>query len=405
MGQTAWEQPVPITNVAQDRLYRNDGGYSHAYALLKRATRPANCIPVSMRFETSNNDAREVIRWLIPSSSRIHFEQWCLGYSYVIQCGSPLRSKIRREIPDQHPEKPNLFAERISFVEAPGWKASEVTFALAGNGADTLLAPPSCFITGYTLGVLDARGNILGQGDPNADLLQCPAAIDNKGIAHDDALLTVDVEYRPRKYQIHTDTEIDTLFAGNFPVGEVARWVEYERVWAIQAIPIAVLNKAGQGQLITFVQGVGQPAGPPTPQSLIGKNVDNGLVFLASSQVIFRWKDVPDVPESQLVAGLGTCNSVDFGGFSGVPIFPAQTLLMQAPGRIVRTEGTNLRHIHDIEWRFDERPQGWNKGLATDGNYYPMASNGLLGNAIPPFKTSDFYQLFAARTPPVNYTL
>lgn len=401
----AWEQRTTIELAPPGAAdYRNDGFISHAHYLLKRGRRPKG---VELReaglCQRTWQDGKEILVYSVPWSARIAFEQWVLGYSYMkprpdlVSAPNPPLWQLRREIPDQHPLKPNYYATDCRMIDAGGTTAiSTYDFAQGRQG------------TGYRLAL--APFPPLKNGVPYPDVLQwtdvpannppplapvpveAPVWISHDGSTNSDGEVRYEVTYEDLRAQVRTDDEIDTILAGAFSaalpnppaiaLGELGRFVQYERTWSINAIPV---NRISQNSL-KFVAG----GNPPTPVSLVDKPVpEGGLLFVNSGQIVLRWLGVPDVPADAIDRNIGHCNVDTFGGIGDIPLFAAETLLLTTSPKTDRKDGPNLRPVHNIEFRFDYRPTGWNTfpGSTSAGTgMFPA----LLGGGGKTFPTGNF---------------
>jgi hypothetical protein len=213
----------------------------------------------------------------VPWSVRDAFKVWALGYSFTylaqdagataqfLAPGQPIVGgtftiiqnsswQLSRVIPAQDPEHPWLYAESCRPI------------AYAGTG------------TSRNVEVLDVTaGSGNGQQWPASrgaglqpDQSEWPPAVGGAGQG-DDGILSYEVIYKPRNYEVRNDTATDAL-----PGGELNRYGHRHKQRALQTIPV-------QSGTLSFVAGMGvAPDGSPvpTPPDLVGQ------VIAASGQII-----------------------------------------------------------------------------------------------------------------------
>ncbi len=111
---------------------------------------------------------------------------------------------------------------------------------------------------------------------------------------------------------------------------------------------------------------------------------------------------MPDVPEAAIANCSGRVNQNPFGGVSGLPIYPPETLLLEEP-RKVRTRGVRGRVQHEIQYRFNIHPEGWNRfPTGQDGSFYAASIHTSANSGVPGakvFQPAPFETLFGVPAP------
>src|SRR5262245_3132310 len=287
-------------------------------------------------------DQEIVQEWRVPHSLRAQWLAWCLGYSSSAFAGTPpdplLPGLLERVLPDQDPEFPWFYATRARL-----------------NSPDRSGAPVS-----RDLPAKDKNGDpIMDDGTPPAQII-IPALTyaDKQGDDFYDGWLSYYVTYKPLPYDLRTDTQI--VGYGS----ELGRFVDRQFDWTIRNIPIPA-NR------LKFAEG------PSSGQAIPA----NAAHLLPGCQLVYAWKQVPDLPVDAIRDGVGTVNSADFDTqwppFASIGAWPAETLLCQPP-KIRRYRSLTGRITWEIVYRFDYNPNTWNKLPANNGQFYLATRDGTL---------------------------
>ena len=168
-----------------------------------------------------------------------------------------------------------------------------------------------------------------------------------------DGVAKLRVTYRSRPYVVRNDVQ-----NAAWGQGELGRYVERVPRYAIQAIPLANIAKTGQQLLFAATTPF---AGIPVPEP--------GILLVPTASWIYRWHDVPFYPAGVFRNLVGRVNLTGFDGILGFPLFPAQTLLCQAPEIRFRRNACG-QPTFDISFILDYRESGWNQFVASDGFYH-----------------------------------
>lgn len=387
-GGTIDNQTVPISG---GRL-TNLSGVGHGVA--KMLSQPAGWREIDGYKEHFRPDDTAAVRYFRgPWGQRKTFVDWCLGHSFsvfrpgeeftfdglgqvnqppLLQAGgqftsqSPPSGFLSRIPPAQHPEYPWMYAVECELVRGEGAIEDNPNVFLTDNFGDLVPGPvPVPMISYY-----DASSRT------------------------DDHCAVIAVTYRNLDYEIRTDREMLEM-AGT--KGELERHVTRTATPAIQALPV------GGNGAIRFKAGAGVPAniaGQPVPES-------GYSVLLFTEELVWLWRDVPDVPHEALAECVGKVNANPFDGARGCRRFAAQTLLMQAP-TYTRKRSPVGRVTWDVGVKALYRPQGWNSYPAADGNFYEVEflRRAQVGNQVVdlgpvpgPYGAADFDRVFVPPAP------
>jgi hypothetical protein len=279
-----------------------------------------------------------------------------MGYSNAVPGANGGPATITRTPPDQIPEAGgrHLFVSDIRLKQACGaWANNPNIFTQNPDGTPTNTpAPMIAYFDG-------ASGR------------------DGFGI--------YEVQYASRNYEIRSDAELAAM-------NSVASTPELER-FVERKISSAVTSLSLRGKPL-FLQTSTGPARIPD---------DSGNFILVHVEAhILSWHEVPDFPADALTACVGRVNSVPFGGAKGQKLFPAGTLLCQAPLSIVRYRHTTGRVYWRIEYSMLEKQNtnpalpnqvlGWNAFADANGAYWPAQ----FSDATTVYKPADLNTLFRA---------
>jgi hypothetical protein len=301
--------------------------------------------------EWSEDDSTAVIHWRVPWINNPGFLAWARGYSYNAA------GRMNRIPPAQHPKFPWLYCVNAKLVKGDGAAWIDTDPALIGDGTDPTFVPQE-MIAFYDNGS-GIPGVFAGTGSALWRLT-----------------------YRQLPYAILTDSEMLTNGVGE----EYHRFTERIETYAIEQLAIP-------GKQFVFIEGPAGINGQPIDQS-------GTLKRFATRAIIYRWHDVPDVPEDGLNACVGTVNVTIFDqewtSPNGLPVggglpggYPPETLYCEAPKK-ERKRNAVGRVTWTMEYTLLYRPSGWNKFPGQDGEFYRAA---FPGNK-PLFKSSEFRQLF-----------
>lgn len=308
----------------------------------------------------STTDGEAVRYFHVPWSSRLQFLQTMLGYS-TNKGGS-----ISRQLPDNHPDMPWLWAVDYELVKGIG---------AVGLGTSGLI---SYF-----------------NSDPGAQTLGVG------GVAH------IKLVYRPLDFELYSDGDLGNIQAD---VPEMYRFVTRDSDYAVQALPLPAA-----ANLLKFSQN------PPSGIALIGTPVNNGAgtKLFPTREVVYTWHDVPDVPDQIIDQCVGTVNDSTFDlpvPFNGANVggygspnnggYAPGTLLCMAPKK-KRTRSVVGRVQWTITYRFLYRPTGWNYFPYVDPNsgvlsFLQATFNGQL-NGPTLYGMSHFANLFTQPNPGILY--
>ncbi len=375
---------LKIVNSSFSRI-ANDSGISHSQYLSKLPTMPSGVEIIGPTYEEefTDEDASASILFSVPWTARKPWVDWVLGYALSVPAPArdpgqppPLSAGVlKRTIPLQHPEFPWLYASKVKLVRgSKAWVQSEYSNPIDGGGV--------------TIRKLD------DDGDNELPPLPMISFIDNQGTRHLDGRAIYQVTFRPTKnYEVRTDEEAAQYVVGKPMPPEGSRFVEWILTYSIMAVQI----QRYAGNQLFFDEG---------PDGVKGKQVlEPGVKLFRQYQLLARWRCVPDVPEAAIANCSGRVNQNPFGGVSGLPVYPAETLLLEEP-RKVRTRGVRGRVQHEIQYRFNIHPEGWNRfPTAQDGGNFYAATIHAPGSNAPGakvFQTAPFETLFGV-PPPVSY--
>lgn len=320
----------------------------------------------------TEDDSTAVINYLVPWVNNPGFLAWARGYSFnnVGQL-----SRIR---PAQHPKYPWLYCVNAKLVKGVGGVGFDTDPALVGA------LPPS-------------------PPDPNFVPAEMIAFYDNgsgiPGVFAGTGMALWQLTFRQLPYAVLSDDVVK-----QYGLEEYHRFCERIETYALEQLSIP-------GQQLkfvpTFVQDPSQPPQTPPPElnppaGIAGKAIDQSgmLKRFATRAIIYRWHDVPDVPEDGIKACVGTINSTVFdqpwvsqagnsiGG--GKPSgYEIGTLYCEAPKK-ERKRNCVGRVTWTIEYTLLYRAQGWLNFPAQDGNFY----RAQFPDGSFFFKSSEFRQLF-----------
>lgn len=392
------------------------GGIAHQPA--KFAAMPSGFVECDgFRSRTTPQGGKETERQFVgPWSQWKAFQAWAMGYAY--RSTSTLTpypaGTVRRSIPAQDPEFPDLWCESCEVMRGEGaWVLDPNNGALFANGQvgvdakGNLTNPLPC-----TAFVDNAYGGSIGfiteppAGAPPGTL----PTVTNPTGKYGDGKVRMRLTYRSRLYEVRPDSDVDAIpaayiatfsaaaLASLTPPGEFSRFVERVYGPSIEALPLSRIA-AGATQQLQFTSGTF--AGKVIPEA--------GVVMLKSMQVEWRIYSMPDPPIGGLVAMMGCINKFGFDGFydnlPGYCGFDAGTLLFQQPTWRRRPREVTGNVTYDLSVRALFRGQGWNNALAQDGNWYPFAwvdssSGKNLGNLYP---SIDAKATIFAATPAVQW--
>lgn len=341
----------------------------------------------SETWEEDNNTAVRVFNG--PWGTRKQFIDWALGFAW--NDGGTLR----RVLPAQHPEYYWLHAIAVTDVHGIGaWRNNPNVFQTDANGNPlTGNTDPNEAQEGANEGGL-LDGDQPAEADEAAGYLLLPMiAYYGTDSNSDDHSCTLKVTYRALDFEIYDDA---TMAANSLT--EVNRWVEREEDHSLRTLTIPGFT----AQFAPNADGTVDPI----PENAL-------LVYLANSEVVYTWRQVPDFPAAAIEVCRGcvnqfafdpqiTVNGANVGGYNTTGYAPETLIFLNAKKK--RRRSPTGRVWWDIQYRFLYQPVGWNffphllKGT-TPAFRFDRATTG--GNPI--FPLQDFGQLFTQPNPAVNY--
>lgn len=339
VGATLTSNPVgPIASLQQYSI--------QGYRLAKLQTRPPWIREVYGYKEHFSRDDQSSVRVFdVPCSGRKAAIDWWLGYSQLSLDGL----SIQRILPEQHPKYPWMWATSADLIEP-----KEMAII---NDPYSVVLDPAGGPNPIQIPMIFYAEKQPGMGPNGRDLFL-------------DAPMRYAVTYRPLRWELLTDAE-----AAASGVGELSRWVDRDISYAVQAQPIP------NGLPFKFVEG------PYAGQAIIG----NPQFILPTKQLIWRWIDIPDLPNLAINNCIGCVNNAPFDGAVGWDLYDTGTLLLHAP-KPTRKKSTVGKITWDVEMRMDWRPNGWNRFIAIDRNWYGATLNGVAGEFL--YRLANFNALF-----------
>jgi hypothetical protein len=376
----------------------------------------------SPRITCHQNDVEITRRYKIPFSKFFEFRDYVLGYTFgdseqdIVQ--DPLApggarivnlGLIKRVIPMQEPTNPHLYGSSCNIVSNAGTVCRQRYLNAAQMNqyqqalANPAIAPPDFSLDFVSFGY-----------DANNYLSQSVNDIN----ATDDGVCTVEVIFTARDYIIRTDANA-VIAAGVMNAGanpprvnsEMTRWCAWSVKYAITALPLGRIAESAASNQAPLV--FSDPTAPTAPSIFNARIPEPGVILLPLATYHVRWTDVPYVNWRAVEAGVGKVNANPFGGTNNFPIFPAQTLLCQAPEIQEPKRSIRGAWMWTITWHLDYRESGWNKVLAGNGIFYnagfqavvnPTVANGGInpdGTLVvnPVYKPFDFTFMFTPALP------
>jgi hypothetical protein len=264
---------------------------------------------------------------------------------------------LSRTPPAQHPRIPWAYCVEFEVVRGQGAYRDDPTVFLTDNEGNQ---------------ELDQNGNpipvpLIGYYDSSS--------------GSDAVSALVRLTYRDLDYIVMTDQEVTTRGGPTVTTPELARYVHRK------VEPTAAFLPLPKG-VITFVSG---------PQA--GRTIDDNTanVILFRQELTYTWIDVPAPPFDAFKACTGHVNQADFDGARGFPLYPAGTLLCQAP-RYTRRRTPLGMFTYDVEYHFLYNPDKWNFLPANNGTFYQVSYDGTATGAGL-YPTADFNTLFLPGQP------
>jgi hypothetical protein len=328
--------------------------------------------------EARHGEGLRIVRPMIgPWSQYRDFRNWALGYSIAVPNPNGSGGLIQRTIPAQHPKEPGAWCVACRLRRGIGAAVLDPQCFVLDNNGNLIVGPIFDPITGTP--ITNSLTNAAYKTGVPCDLPFVFFA-ENRGGTFFDGQAEVELTYATLPYEIRTDA---ATYAN--PLGELSRYVERTEMYAVQAQSVP--------SQIPFI--FNDPAAPSDIQNKIVPG--NPFLIIPTKQLMYRWIDVPVVPESAINTCVGTVNAKPFDG-GAYTIYPPGTLLMQAPVK-KRMQTAVGAIVWEITYRFDYRKDTWNKFLAADRNYYTALAN---GNGKTLFPSADWSGLFQVPAP-VNY--
>lgn len=323
-------------------------------------------------FEFQEMDGyRESFSYQEQSAERVFGVLWSQRHQFVEHfLGRNVNedSLIKRDLPEQHPERPWLYADSVAMMDSPGKLSERFIFARCPDG--TILKDDEDKFLGSRMIKYEDAAAQYGGGE---------------------GLAIYRVTYKTHPFELLTDDQAILRAAElNIP-RELTRFVERDVSFSVQNIPLGKL--ASSGSLISFTEGPAGIKGTKVPEA--------GVKIFPREQLLYRWHRVPDVPYEHIANIVGKVNSKTFDNYGGRS-FRKETLLCQAP-KVVRLPRDPARGKvnHMITYVFDYNPEGWNKLPASDGNFYRVGFGGDPNKPIYPLV--EFNNLFTQPNPPAVY--
>lgn len=317
-----------------------------AYDMAKHRAMPSGWYEVEgYKEQASFNDASSTRVFEGPWMSRLTFQQWALGSVYI-DAADP--TKLHRDIPCQHPEKPWLYCTDCELVTGQG------VFKVNPN----VVAPD---------GTLDADGNPLALG--------MIMYTDGSGLAADSLSCRMAVHYHMLDYDVLSDAQMaGTVALSTIPgtpvpasLSELDRFVIKTSVDSLQGLPLP-------GRLLQF----SDLAGGEIPANAFS-------MLFPHEELTYIWKNVPRIPQANIDACMGKVNASVFDPNSRLRPggYPAGTILCLAPHKDPHKTSQGL-WIFDLAYRLLYRPGGHNNFPDASGTLRPAAFKVGGGKPFPP---------------------
>ena len=321
------EPLAPIKEIHGQISWRPADNSGVVYDATKIASMPATLAECDgYRERLSDNDG-----WIVERSYQCQWSdvaaamQWLRGYSRA----SPGGGGISRITPAQDPYRPYLYCTDAQLVEPEGAPLQDpgTTFSVTEINTET------------------------GEEEEATNYIPATVWAEKQGNVFSDGMAKLKATFRTVPYVVRSDLQMANSADAQFQ-GELCRYVERVPRYAIQGIPLASIAKASQLYFVGTTTLV--------PEA--------GVLLMPTQSWRYTWHDVPFYPSTAIESAVGRINKDPFDGVAGWPLFPAGTLLCQAPEIIMKRNASGAAAF-DVTWILDYRPQGW--------NYFPTGAAGF----------------------------